>query len=460
MRYREIYQRIRDAIADGTLVAGDRLPAARTLAAELKVARGTVDSAFTLLAAEGFLISRGRRGTFVSPSTRLRRRSSTGKSSSRTAQQPVSEDLKYLFEAPLPLTPDLPSFDQFPRKLWYRTISRQARKTSIPQLTYPDPFGLPTLRQALASHLAIARGIHCSPEQIIIAGGYAGALTLVCRMMLRPGSRAWVETPGYYFTKSAVEMVGGVAIPISVDADGLNVEEGLTIGAMASLCVLAPSNQFPLGTCLSLRRRVALLEWAAHSKSWIVEADYTGEFRYDGQLLPALKSLDSADRVFYIGTFSKTMFPSLRLGYLVVPQSELSVAKNLMGRLYAVLPALEQFAMTEFIMDGHFGRHLKKMRTLYSARRSALISAVSRVFAAQLDVLPASGGLHLVARLKEDEDDALIEDFARAAGLRPRGLSKMAQGKSCGQGLLLGFGNLPEDEALSTVRILKSAIGP
>jgi GntR family transcriptional regulator / MocR family aminotransferase len=452
MRYREIYQRIRDAIAEGKLVAGDRIPAARTLAAELKVARGTVDAAYTLLAAEGFLIGKRRHGTFVSPSARPRRPSSTAKSFLGTSQPP---DLRYLFGAPLPLTPDLPSFDQFPRKLWYRTVSGQARKSGIPQLTYPDPLGLLALRQAVASYLAIARGIHCAPEQIVITGGYAGALSLVCRMMLRPGLRTWIEAPGYYFTKSAVELVGGVAVPISVDEEGLNVEEGIRIAAEASLCVVAPSNQFPLGACLSLRRRVALLEWAAHSGSWIVEVDYTGEFRYDGQPLQALKSLDSADRIFYVGTFSKTMFPSLRLGYLVVPLSQLSVARDLTERLYGALPVLEQYAMTEFIMEGHFGRHLKRMRTLYSARRSALISAISRVFAARLDVLPASGGLHLVARLKEDENDALIEDFAGAAGLRPLALSKMGQGTPREQGLLLGFGNLPDGEALSIVRRLR-----
>jgi GntR family transcriptional regulator/MocR family aminotransferase len=458
MRYREIYERIRSSVVDGKLVAGDRLPPARTLAAELNVARGTVDAAYSLLAAEGLLVSKGRSGTFVSPSMPVLEQSPAINGSEAGRQATDPEDFRYLFEAPCPLMPGLPSFDQFPRKLWYRTIARQARKGGIAHLTYPDPFGLPALRQALVSYLAVARGIRCAPEQIVITAGYLGALALICRAMLKPVARVWIEAPGYGFTKRAIQMAGGIPVPISVDDEGLNVEAGIRTAPEAALCVVAPSNQFPLGPCLSLRRRAALLDWAARFGGWIVEDDYTGEFRYDGRPLPALKSLDNANRVFYVGTFSKTMYPGLRIGYLVVPPSQLSPIRDQVRRLDGGRSILEQAALAEFITKGHFGRHIKRMRTLYRSRRSALMSAVSDVFRSRVKILPMSGGLHLVARLADEENDCDIEDAAGAAGLRPLALSRMGQGTSCGQGLLLGFANLPEEEANKVVRRLKRAI--
>jgi GntR family transcriptional regulator/MocR family aminotransferase len=373
---------------------------------------------------------------------------------------PDKEDFRYLFDSPSPLMPGLPSFDQFPRKLWYRTVARQARAGGLFQLTYPDPLGLPQLRQALASYLAVARGIHCGPEQVVITAGYLGALSLICRAILKRGSRVWVESPGYGFTTRAIQMVGGTAIPIPVDDEGLNVEEAIRIEPEADLCVVAPSNQFPLGACLSPERRGALLAWAAQAGSWIVEDDYAGEFRYDGWPLPALKRLDSNDRVFYVGTFSKTMFPGLRIGYLVVPRSQLSLIRDHVRRLDGGRSVLEQAALSDFVAHGHFGRHVKRMRGLYGKRSAALMSAVTEVFGRRLSIRLSGGGLHLLARLDDDEDDIEMESAAGEAGLRPLALSKMGQGRSCGPGLILGFANLPEEQAYRIVRRLRRAIGP
>lgn len=459
-RYREIHQRIRVSILDGELVAGDRLPPARTLAADLGVARGTVDAAYSLLAAEGLLVSRGRNGTFVSTSAGLLDRSPIPVSVQAPAQPGGDpEDLRYLFEAPLPLTPGLPSFDHFPRKLWYRTVARAGRHAGVSHLSYPDPFGLPTLRQAVASHLAVARGIRCSPEQIVVTAGYLGALALVCRAVLEPGAPAWIEAPGYSFTRHAVVMVGGQPVPVPVDSDGLDVDAALEAEPQARLCIVAPSHQFPSGHSLSLPRRAALLDWAAQSGGWIVEDDYAGEFRYVGQPLPALKSLDKADRVFYIGTFSKTMFPGLRIGYLVVPSTQFPRIRDLVRRLDGGRSILEQGALADFMIEGHFARHVRRMRALYASRRSVLIAAVSEAFGSRFEIMPAAGGLHIVARAGDHESDVAMEYAAGAAGVRPLALSKMGQGLDCGQGLLLGFGNLPEEQAGSAVERLKMAIG-
>ena len=459
-RYREIHERIRLSILDGELVAGDRLPAARTLAAELGVARGTVDAAYSLLAGEGLLVSAGRRGTFVSASAQLLDRSSVTLST-RTSELPEDpEDLRYLFEAPSPLMPGLPSFDHFPRKLWYRLVARAGRQAGVAHLTYPDPFGLPALRQAVASHIAVARGIRCSHEQIVITGGYLGAFALVCRAVLKAGARACMEAPGYNFTRQAIVMVGGEPIAVPVDSDGLNVEAAFKSEPHPRLCVVAPSNQFPLGCCLSLPRRVALLDWAVQSGAWIAEDDYAGEFRYDGHPLPALKSLDKNDRVFYIGTFSKTMFPGLRLGYLVVPRSQLPQIRDLVRRLDGGRSILEQAALADFMMQGHYSRHIRRMRSLYRTRRSALVSAVLDTFRSRFEIMPSTGGLHIIARAGDHESDVDMERAAGAANLRPLALSAMGQGLNCGQGLLLGFGNLSVEQAGSVVERLMRAIGP
>ncbi len=459
-RYRVIYDRLRASIADGKLRAGDRIPSARALAAELNVARGTVDTAYSLLTAEGFLDTKGRAGTFVSPSIpELARRPLAAAAPAHPAPRDP-EDFGYLFDQPLPLLPGLPSFDQFPRKLWSQTVARQARRSGIPHMTYPDPLGLPALRRALAAYVAVARGIRCVPEQIIITGGYLAALGLICRALLQPDDRAWIEAPGYGFTRRAIQMVGAVPVPVRVDDEGIDVAEGMRVAPDAALCVVAPSNQFPLGASLSLRRRSALLDWARRGGSWIAEDDYTGEFRYEGWPLPALKSLDSADRVFYIGTFSKTMFPGLRLGYLIVPRSMLALFRNHVRRLEGGRGILEQAALAEFIANGSFGRHIKAMRRLYKARKTALAAAMAQVFKSRFEMRPMAGGLNLIAHMSDGESDIGLEAAAVAAGLRPLALSAMGQGRRGPAGLILGFANLPEDQALPVVRRLERALRP
>jgi len=457
-RYREVYDRIRASIADGRLGPGDRLPSARALAGDLKVSRATVDTAYALLAGEGYVVMRDRRDTVVSPAIPPAS-AHLGVAPADAAAPPEAdaEDYTGLFAAPRPLMPGLPSFDLFPRTLWSQLVARHARRGAVADLSYPDPLGDHALRTAVARYLAIARGIRAGAEQIIITGGYLPALGLICRALLRPGDEAWIENPGYPLTARAVRAVGGRLVTVPVDAEGLDVDAGLERAGAAALCIVAPSSQFPTGVALSLRRRIALLDWAARTGAWIVEDDYAGEFRYEGPPLPALKSLDGQDRVFYVGTFSKTLFPGLRLGYLVAPRSQLAHFKTLVRRLDGGRPALEQAAVADFLASGHYARHVKRMRTAYKARRSALASAFVETFGARFPLKPPGGGLQLLA--EANEDDLALEGRAMAAGLGPMALSRMDFQHPRRQGLVLGFANLAEADAAATVRRLAAALG-
>lgn len=456
-RYREIYQRIRGTIEGGVLRPGDPLPSERTLANDFNTARGTVETALALLTGEGFIVALGRKGRVVSP---VLPTSIQSKASLRWRPAMVRESYAHLYEEPAPLIPGLPAFDLFPRKLWSQLVSRQARRSSAADLTYVDPLGLLSLRSAIAGYLGVARGVACTPEEVFITGGYLSALALVLRAMTTAGDTAWVESPGFPFTVRAVEMAGLAPVPVSVDAEGIDVGAGIAAASNATLAIVAPANQFPLGVSLSLRRRAALLDWARSAGSWIVEDDYTGEFRHDGWPLPSLKSLDRDDRVFYVGTFSKTMFPALRLGYLVAPVSQQSRIREFLHKLDGGRPALEQAALANFIIDGHFARHIKRMCAAYRLRRRGLEAAIQTVFGDRFQIQPASGGLQIVAGLNPAEDDVLLERAAAEAGLRPRALSPMAPGGATTRGLLLGFGNVTEELALPIARRLAAALPP
>jgi len=453
-RYREVYHRIRGTIEGGVLKPGDRLPSARTLANELNAARGTVETALALLTGEGYIVALGRKGRVVSPILPVFTAAKAG-----SGRRPAPEvSYAHLFKDPAPLTPGLPAFDLFPRKLWSQMVSRQARRCAAADLTYVDPLGLPRLRAAIAGYLAVARGVSCAPEEVFITGGYLSALALVLRAMTTAGDAAWVESPGYPLTVRAVELAGVTPVPITVDAEGMDVEAGIATVPRAKLAIVAPANQFPLGVSLSLRRRAALLDWASSAQTWIVEDDYTGEFRHDGWPLPSLKSLDRDDRVFYTGTFSKTVFPALRLGYLVAPVSQQTRIRDFLYRLDGGRPALEQAILAAFISEGHFARHIMRMRKAYRLRRRGFETALENVFGDRFHIHPSSGGLQIVAGLNPTEDDVRLESVAAEAGLRPRALSSMAFGSNGPRGLLLGFGNVSEEMALPIARRLAEVL--
>ena len=451
--YVQIASRLRAAMAAGTLTAGARLPSARTLASQLGITRGTVDAAYALLAGEGSIEARGSAGTVVSRHMALL----TAPPAQRAMKLGAGKR-PHGAVSPVPFRMGLPALDTFPRKLWSATVARAARAVSQPDLAYPDPAGFRGLREAIAAYLGVSRGIACSPEQVLVTSGFQGALALVRSVLLRPGDAVWVEDPGYALARQALELAGVSLVPIAVDRDGMRVPAGLIAAPRAKLAVVTPTHQSPLGVALSLPRRLALLTWAAEAGAWVLEDDYDSEFRYTGHKLPALKSLDRGERVVFAGSFSKVLFPGLRLGYLVVPDALTDAFLRASRLLNCGQAVLEQRAVAAFMEQGHFGRHLRRMRSLYADRRQALAVALRAAFGERIVLELEAGGMHLLVRFPGMQDDGAVVRRALAAGLAPTALSGLSMAHDCGQGLLLGFTNVPEAEAVSLVARLAQAV--
>ena len=415
--HRQIYQRVRQSIADGRVGPGDRLAPTRILASQLGVARGTVDLAYGQLAAEGYIITRGAKGTFVSsilvppgPSLNV-----AGEAAHDWPRRSPSAAFRTEFCV------GLPALDLFPRKLWATLSGRHARSLTQENLSYPPAAGDERLRAALANYLQIARGIRCSLDQIIITGGYQSALSLIGRVLLNPGDQVLVEDPGYGRTAAALERLGVELRPVAVDSQGMKIDEGVA-ASLARLCVVTPANQFPLGVALSLPRRFALLDWAVRTSGWIVEDDYDGEFYYNSRPLPALKSLDDReDRVFYVGTFSKTLYPGLRLGYVVVPERQAQRFAAACYDLDGGRSGADQAVVTDFIVNGYFASHLKRMRAAYKSRREVATQALNAELGHAMQFGLLSSGLHAIGWLKNGYDDGVLLKRALGAGVPAHG---------------------------------------
>ena len=453
--YRQLYHRTRAAIASGQLRSGERLPSTRSLAAQLGAARGTVDAAYAMLAAEGWIVARGPAGTIVAPDLAGKLR---GWPLTSTLTQPASNGLAAEMP-PRPFQMGLPALDAFPRKLWSRLVAREARALSSAGMVNPDPAGYGKLRESIAAYLAIARGVSCTPRQVFVTAGYQGALSLVARTRIERGDQVWFENPGYHLARQGLTEAGARLIPVPVDDEGMRIADGLVRAPRARFVVVTPSHQCPLGVALSLPRRLALLSWAAEAGAWIIEDDYDGEFHYSGRPLPALKSLDRADVVLYAGSFSKVLFPALRLGYLVVPNRLVQSFTRASHSLHAGNARLEQAVVARFMIEGHFARHLKRMRGLYAARRAALADALTAAFGDHLRVALQSGGMHLLARPLGGVRDTMLVQLAEMQGSAPTALSPLSIDGDCGQGLLLSFTNIPQQHASDAARALQRAIG-
>jgi GntR family transcriptional regulator/MocR family aminotransferase len=455
--YRQIYERISQAIRDGSLRPGERLPSSRSLAGHLATSRGTIDLAYGLLSSDGYVTARGAGGTVVA--------FEAGAAAKDRSKPALPRKLRWDETAEvipvMPFIMGFPAFDAFPRKLWSRLTIRRARSLPLHQLNAP-PAGYPPLREAIRSYLAVSRGVTCSVDELFITSGFQGAIGILTRALFEPGDPVWIEDPGYFMARLAFQEAGAKIVPVPVDEHGLNVEAGIEKSPHARFVFVTPSHQMPLGVSLSPARRLALLSWAAKAGAWVIEDDYDSEFRYGSRPLPALKSLDDADRVLYVGTFSKVLFPGLRLGYLVVPESAVARVNRICQLLYRDRPIFEQAVLADFITEGHFGRHIKRMRELYADRRTALVTALTRVFDGQIKIELQAGGMHLLARFPEGPSDVQLAERAIAHGLGPSPLSMMQieqdRGQGQGQGLMLNFANIPEDQALEMAQRLKKAI--
>ena len=452
--YRQIYDRFRSAIANGVLKPGDRIPSARALTKELGLARGTIETAYSLLAAEGYIQARGQAGTIVTPG--LTPQIQKAVAVARPDRAVVAGN-SFRPDSILPFQMGLPALDAFPRKLWARLGARCIRATQSTDMVHPSVFGLYGLRAAIAAYLQVSRGIDCSPSQVFVTSGYRHTLELIAHALLKPGDRVWIENPGYPPTRELLGAMHMNGVPVPVDADGMIVSEGLRLAPRARAAVVTPGHQSPLCVSLSLPRRLALLDWAARNHGWIIEDDYDGEYRYISRPLPALKSLDRDGRVLYAGTFSKVLLPALRLAYLVVPPEQVQRFEDVSHTFAGGSPQLTQAIVTAFIMEGHFARHIQRMRRLYAERREATAAGLESVLHKYMRIDPQPGGMHLILRLKGGRSDRRLVERMRNEGLYGEALTDWMAGGRGASAVLLNFTNLGSQGAAEVLgkRILK-----
>ncbi len=467
---RQLYSALRDAILGGRLAPGSRLPATRVLARDLDAARNTVVAAFEQLVAEGYLQSRVGDGTRVSavlPETLLHAqrprhaapvRGGAAPGLSRRGEaliatrRPAGDPRRRAFQ------PGLPALDEFPRALWARLLARRARLRTRATLGYGHPAGLPGLREAIAAYLGPARGVACAPEQVIVVAGSQAALDLSCRLLLDPGDAAWIEDPGYLGGRGALLAAGAALVPVPTDGEGLDVEAGTRAAPAARLAYVTPSHQFPLGMTMSLARRLRLLAWAADAGSWVLEDDFDSEYRYAGRPVAAMQGLDAAGRVVYVGTFSKTMFPALRVGYLVVPTSLVDACTTAVRITGQQPPVDVQAALADFLTEGHFAAHVRRMRALYAGRQERLVRALRRRLDGLLLAHPRDGGMQVAGLLPSGADDVAASRAAAAEDVVAPALSAYYLAPAGRRGLHLGYAGVPDREIAPAVDRLTRAL--
>ena len=440
------------AIDRGVLLPGTRLPSWVTLAEQLGVARGTVKAAYERLGDAQLITSSRAEGTRVSnfASNMLR-----GVADTPTADAAISSTLyQHYLPGPAVFQMGVPASDCFPSTLFARLRARAARDEVEAPAAYPDPRGEHELRRAIAAHLALSRGIECQPSQVFVTVGFTGALGVALRVLQAEGRRAWVEDPGFLPSRMALQISQIQTVPIPVDENGLDVDYALTHAPDAAIALVTAGQQAPLGPTLSLARRVQLLEWAEHAGAWIIEDDYLGELQLTRRAAPALASLDRVGRVIHIGSFSKTISPTLRLGFAVVPLALVSRFNDAVACIANAPGPAVQMATAEFMQDGHYMRHLRRMKRVYASRSTALLSALQD---AGFDAHQA--GLAVVLRLANDADDATIAREAYAYGLAPSPLSGWCCTTATRRsGLLLGVATAIEQQIPNACKRLQHVI--
>lgn len=468
-RYRQIVAQLRAAIDGGSLAPGTRLPPTRSLAASLGVSRITAVAAYEQLIAEGYLVGRVGAGTCVADIPPLQQVPLTARPDDAEMALSLAPFGAALAAVPLALPfdqgsprlfrPNVPDLRLFPSRLWARLLARQLRDGAPGLLGYGDPAGLPALRAAVAQYLTTFRGVRCGPEQVLITGGSQAAIALLARVLLAPGDTVWMEHPGYPDTAALLRASGVRLAPVPVDSDGLQVEVGEALAPAARLAYVTPGHQMPTGVALSQERRLALLAWAERAGAWVVEDDYDGEYRYDGPPRPALQRLDQAGRVLYLGTFSKTLAPALRLGYLVVPPALVVPLTRAQTLLVRQLPTLEQAALAAFIAEGHLARHIRRTREQYGRRRGALARAIQEHFGERVTIGGTAGGLHLVVWLAPHVQLERVVVAAQQAGIELRTTVEYATESTVRPGVLLGFALAEPDELRVGAARLAEAVG-
>ena len=468
--YRWIYAALRSEILEGRLRPGSRLPSSRDLASQYRLSRGTIVTAFEQLKSEGYIEGTIGSGSYVSKVlpeqllkvTTARAELHTFRNGTRRTQRNLSEYARRLrWFPPLELRsraflPNVPALDLFPTTLWAQIAARRFRMATAALLLGCDPLGYRPLREAIADYLRTSRGVRCSFEQVVIVSGVQEALDLTVRLFLNPGDRLCMENPGYIGASCVFEAIGAQVVPAPVDDDGMVLDNRSVRGAR--LIYVTPGHQFPLGVTMSLPRRLHLLELAEKSDALIFEDDYDSEYRYSGRPMPALQGLDRAGRVLYAGTFSKTLFPALRLGYLVTPTDLVSVFQSAKAVTNRHAPLLDQVVLCDFISEGHFGRHLRRMREVYSERLSVLLESARQKLDGLLEVSNIEAGLQTVGWLDARIDDEAAVKAAAARHVEVVPLSRYDRGQPKRKGLQLGFAASIPNEIRRGVRELAIAL--
>jgi len=454
--YRQIYEEIRRSILSGEFASGLRLPASRLLAEQLRVSRMTVMSAYEQLFAEGYLEGKIGSGTYVASHLpedflQLPKEAKGGVRSGRIKRNlKLSDYGKYLSDRTgmirrnhgatefIPFQHGLTAIDQFPFDVWLKIAQRHLKYTQPSTLGYGESGGLRSLREAIAEHLRSARGVQCRWEQVIVTNGAQQALDLISRVLLTPEDRILTEDPGYLGARDILGGSGCEVVPVPIDEEGIAFQQASHLRNVR-LIYVTPSHQFPLGGTMSLTRRLQLLEWARDREAWIVEDDYDSEFRYAGRPLASLQGLDRDGRVIYVGTFSKTIYPSLRLGCIVVPADLVDVftAARALSDLHS--PLIDQSILAAFISEGHYARHLRRMRTLYASRQEMLLAEVGKHLKGFLEVSKADAGMHLIGWLPKGVDDQDVSSKLKEHGVRAAPVSAYCIYKPKRGGLLLGY---------------------
>jgi len=453
---RWLYRQLRQAILDGRLKPGARLPASRDLAKHNKLSRGTVVAVFEQLQSEGFLSSKVGAGTWVAelPEAPLRKKI------------PLPEVLRLpsalqglSFPHPgRPFRSHEPALSEFPIEIWSRLAGRRWRGATVSVLGQSDPRGHRALRNALAEYLALSRGVNCSADQIVIVSGVQQALDLLARILVRPGDPVWIEDPGYFGALIAFKNAGAKIVPVPVDKDGISVAAGRRRAFHAKCAYLTPAHQFPLGVAMSLERRHEILLWAQQAGAFLIEDDYDGEYRFTGQRIPVLQSLDKRENVIVVGSFNKLLFPSLRLGYIVLPSCLVDTVLAFRFGVDLNTVGLEQAVLAEFIVEGHMMRYIRRTCELYARRLSALQEESRRYLDGLLEVSPIRAGLYTVGYLRNGMTSRQAEIAAAGHGIETMALDRFMLERADLHGVLLGFAAFKEARIRSGLEHLAIAL--
>ncbi len=476
---RQLEDQLRGVILSGTLPGGGKMPSSRTLADELGVSRPTVTEALERLAAEGFLEMRPGAGTFVAASLPRHLPQGTARpipgAPARSAPAPTTPPLPgsanisgfggrlQALSADIdvhesrPFLPNSPAYDHFPYALWQQCVTRQSQQAYRAQMGYSEPQGHLPLRRAIADYLALHRGDRCSPEQIVITPGAHAAFMLAAQVLTEPGDPILFEDPGPFIARNLFLSLGRRLLGVPVDDEGMDFEAALSANPDTRMAFAMPSRHHPLGRTLSPARRQKLLDWAEAQSGWIIEDDYDSEFRYDSRPLPSMHSIDRAGRVIYVGTFSKALFPALRIGYLLLPPGLVELFRNAVALIFRCAPLSSQMALAEFIAEGHFATHLRHMRQIYGERRDQFLAAAEQAGAGLFQTDRPESGMNAMVWLPQGSDDRAMAQRAVAAGVHGYALSDYCMASPARPGLLLGFAGVakhqfaPGMEALARV---------